>query len=270
MSTVNQATLDVESLSVTLGRHPVLERVSGLSARAGEITALVGPNGAGKSTLLKAIAGLERYHGSVRFDATDLAELDATERARRVYYLPQESGTPAALSVFEAVLLARRTSHPTAGQRDLELVRQTLIMLELEPLAERTLDQLSGGQRQRVAIAQAAVREPRVLMLDEPTSALDLHHQLQVLEWLAAVARQRGIIVLIAIHDLSLAARFAGQLWMLGNGGKVKATGTPRHVLTEDRLREVYAIHAQVEWSDDEPPRVTPLAALTSLGGVKR
>ncbi|WP_110678562.1 ABC transporter ATP-binding protein [Salinicola sp. RZ23] len=262
-------TLTVEALSVTLGRTPVLQAVTGLRAAPGEVTALIGPNGAGKSTLLKAIAGLVRYHGEIHLETQDLAGLAHAERARRVYYLPQESTTRAALSVFEAVLLARRTTHPARGREDLARVERLLHTLALTPLAERDLGQLSGGQRQRVAIAQAIVREPQVLMLDEPTSALDLHHQLQVLAWLQATARDQSIGVIIAIHDLSLAARFADHLWMLGAGGRVCATGTPREVLNAARLREVYAIHAHVEWPANEPPRVTPLAALNPLGGVE-
>ena len=144
-------TLTVEALSVTLGRTPVLQAVTGLRAVPGEVTALIGPNGAGKSTLLKAVAGLVRYHGKVHLAAQDLAGLTHAERARRVYYLPQESTTRAALSVFEAVLLARRTTHPARGREDLARVERLLHTLALTPLAERDLGQLSGGQRQRVA-----------------------------------------------------------------------------------------------------------------------
>ncbi|MFC0269704.1 ABC transporter ATP-binding protein [Kushneria aurantia] len=261
-------TLTVEALSVRFGSTPILRDVGGLRAQPGELTALIGPNGAGKSTLLRSIAGIERYSGQVSLDETLLDSFDIAERARHVYYLPQDSGTRAALSVFEAVLLARRTTHVSDRRHDLQRVRHTLQSLELEAYAERDLGQLSGGQRQRVAIAQAVVREPRVLMLDEPTSALDLHHQLQVLEWLVAMARERNMIVVIAIHDLSLAARFSRHMWLMGNGGRVQAVGTPREVLTEARLREVYAIHAHVDWPADEPPRVTPLSATRSLGGT--
>lgn len=258
--------LRVDELTVTLGKQPILQNAGGLEATPGEVTALIGPNGAGKSTLLKAIAGLVNHDGRVHLASVNLADLDSASRARSVYYLPQNTDTYAALSVFEAVLLARRTTHPARGRQDLVQVEKTLQTLGLEALAERDLVQLSGGQRQRVAIAQAIVREPAVLMLDEPTSALDLHHQLQVLAWLQRTAREQNIIVIIAIHDLSLAARFADHLWMMGAGGKVKATGTPQDVLTETRLRDVYAIHTHVEWPENEPPRVTPLAALTTLG----
>ncbi|MFC0336124.1 iron complex transport system ATP-binding protein [Kushneria avicenniae] len=258
--------LAVESLSVRFGRTRILDNVSGLIASPGELTALIGPNGAGKSTLLKSIAGIEKSTGHISLDETALNTLDIAQRAGRIYYLPQDITSRAALSVFEAVLLARRTAHRSDRQQDLQRVQRTLQTLELDQYAERDLGQLSGGQRQRVAIAQAVVREPRVLMLDEPTSALDLHHQLQVLEWLVALAQEQQMIIVIAIHDLSLAARFSRHMWLMGAGGVVRATGAPEEVLTEERLREVYAIKAHVEWPEGEPPRVTPLAATRQLG----
>lgn len=258
-------TLDVEHLDCRLDGTSVLEGIAGLTARPGEITALIGPNGAGKSTLLKAIAGIERATGSLRLNGHDLVALSFEKRAEHLYYMPQELSSRAVLSVFDVVLLARRTRVHEPLEQALHQVRDTLVALELEPLAERELGRLSGGQRQRVAIAQAAIRDPALLMLDEPTSALDLHHQLQVLDWLARFAHERQAIVVVALHDLSLAARFARRMWMLANG-RVAASGTPGEVLTHARLREVYAIDAHIEWPTDEPPRVTPLTAIRPLG----
>jgi len=257
--------LTIEQLDCRLGGRAVLHGVAGLGARPGELTALIGPNGAGKSTLLKALAGIERGEGHFALDDEPLAPLPLARRAECLYYLPQETASRAVLSVFEAVLLARRTRIREAPAAALARVGETLRTLELESLAERELGQLSGGQRQRVAIAQAVIREPRLLLLDEPTSALDLHHQLQVLDWLTRLAAERGIIVIVAIHDLSLAARFARHIWVL-KAGRVATSGAPGEVLTRARLREVYAIEAHVEWPADGPPRVTPLAATRRLG----
>ncbi|SDL58775.1 iron complex transport system ATP-binding protein [Modicisalibacter muralis] len=257
--------LRIECLSCRMGGQPILHRVDDLEAWPGEITALVGPNGAGKSTLLKNIAGLVTAAGGIVLDGASLSNTSFTARAQKLYYLPQDIGSNSVLTVFEAVLLARRTRTSEHGHEALYKVRDTLRALELEDLAERALATLSGGQRQRVAIAQAVVREPRLLLLDEPTSALDLHHQLQVLEWLSRLARERGIVVIMAIHDLSLAARFAAHVWMLHQGRSV-AHGTPGDVLTRARLREVYAIETHIEWPADQPPRITPLAATRRLG----
>lgn len=258
-------TLRVDHLDCSLGKRRILHALSGLTAKPGEITALIGPNGAGKSTLLKAIAGLEAATGHIALDDHRLDALSLERRSRQLYYLPQDTSSQAALTVFEAVLLARRTQIAEPVDTALWAVEQALRSLELEPLAERELIALSGGQRQRVAIAQAVVRRPKLLMLDEPTSALDLHHQLQVLDYLQRLARREHAVILLAIHDLNLAARFADHLWVIQEGRHI-VSGAPGHVLTPDRLREVYAIDAHVEWPLDAPPRITPLSALRQLG----
>lgn len=258
-------TLTIDRLDCRLGNRRILHDLSGLRARAGEITALIGPNGAGKSTLLKAVAGIEKASGDIVLENRAIGALSLEQRAGRLYYLPQEIGSRAALSVFEAVLLARRTQVAESPAEAMDAVDQALCSLELDSLAERELAVLSGGQRQRVAIAQAIVRQPRLLMLDEPTSALDLHHQLQVLDYLQRLARRKQLVVVIAIHDLNLAARFADHIWILQSGEHI-ASGAPGEVLTTERLRQVYAITAHVEWPVDEPPRVTPLAAIRQLG----
>jgi len=120
------------------------------------------------------------------------------------------------------------------------------MMLEIEDLASRHLTELSGGQRQLVSLAQALVRSPRVLLLDEPTSALDLQRQVEVLELLRALARGKGLCVVIAIHDLNQALRFADQVAVLG-GGRIVASGAPVEVLTPALLREVYGVEARLE-----------------------
>ncbi|SHF06741.1 iron complex transport system ATP-binding protein [Modicisalibacter ilicicola DSM 19980] len=259
--------LTVNHLSCLMGGRLILENIDGLVARPGEITALIGPNGAGKSTLLKGIAGLEHVAAGSRItlDGQALGNSALAPRAEHLYYLPQQLGSSSALNVFEAILLARRTRRKESGRQGLYRVRDMLRALELEEMAERPLATLSGGERQRVALAQAMVREPRALLLDEPTSALDLHHQLQVLDWLSRRAQETSTIVVMAIHDLSLAARFAAHLWVLKEGHGV-ACGSPGDVLTPARLREVYAIEAHVEWPENEPPRITPLTATRRLG----
>lgn len=258
-------TLRIDRLDCSLGKRSVLQDVSGLQARPGEITALIGPNGAGKSTLLKAIAGIEPATAQVTLGELSLDALTLEQRTRHLYYLPQDTSSQAALSVFEAVLLARRTQIAETNDEALSAVEMALQSLELAPLAERELAALSGGQRQRVAIAQAIVRCPRLMMLDEPTSALDLHHQLQVLDYLQRLARRNAAIVIIAIHDLNLAARFADHLWVIQKGRHI-VSGAPGDVLTAERLREIYAIEAHVEWPADAPPRITPLSAIRQLG----
>ncbi|TFH86903.1 ABC transporter ATP-binding protein [Billgrantia azerbaijanica] len=217
-----------------------------LRAPAGSITALLGPNGAGKSTLLKALAGIEGAALDARLGDRQLAGLPALERHRVMHYLPQLGRGGARLSVHEAVLLSLKTLSPgRVSAQDLARVREALASLHLLPLAQHSLDRLSGGQYQRVAIAQAMVRRPEALLLDEPTSALDLHQQLRVLEWLRREADQ-GRTVLVALHDLNLAARFADHCWLLKQGRCLHA-GPARECLVREHLEPLFEIHLNVQ-----------------------
>lgn len=256
------AGLEIRDVSVSRGRTRILDNLPELRARPGELTALLGPNGAGKSTLLQAIAGLLPATGEVWLNGEALKDVSAQQRAARIGYLPQLSETGAMLEVFESLLLARRLAGHDNDAANLAHCEQLVEALALAPLASQRLGQLSGGQRQRVAIAQALVREPTLLMLDEPTSALDLHFQLSVLDWLSREAREHQRVVIVALHDLSLAARHATHVWLL-HAGRLAASGSPREVLTMERLREVYAIEARVEWPlDGSPPAIVALHAL--------
>jgi len=236
--------LTVENVSLAYGRTPVLERVSLPTLAAGTVTALIGPNAAGKSSLMRCIAGQVRFTGRIRLDGQDLAGLGMRERSRRLAYLPQELPARASLSVVEAVLLAaKQEAGWLVADQDLAAVERVLARLGITALAERQLNELSGGQAQMVSLAQALVREPRVLLLDEPTSALDLRHQLEVLALVAEAARERETIVMAAVHDLNLAARHADRILVLEEG-TLAAAGTPREVLTPALLEAVYGVDA--------------------------
>ncbi len=235
--------LRVEGLEVAYGRTVVLRGVSLPELRGGEVTALLGPNAAGKSTLFRRIVGLLDGPGVVALDGVAVAGGTAG-----LCYMPQDTAVNAVLTVFEAVLLARKQGGGGWAVSDAEAdaVTSALGMLEIEGLAGRHLSELSGGQRQLVSLAQALVREPRVLLLDEPTSALDLQRQVEVLELLRWLARERELCVVLAIHDLNQALRFADRVAVLG-GGKIVAQGVPEAVLTPALLREVYGVEARLE-----------------------
>ncbi|AKG91359.1 ABC-type cobalamin/Fe3+-siderophores transport system component [Geoglobus ahangari] len=239
--------VEVRDVSFRYGSRSVLEGVS-FSAEEGEVTAVIGPNGAGKTTLLKMVAGLERpTSGSVLLDGTDVREMGREEVTRIVSYLPQENVIPGIMTVYEVVLLGR-IPYLTwrVKNRDLQVVDRVLAELGMESYAERLANQLSGGERQMVLIAQALVREPRVLLLDEPVSNLDIRNQLEILELVRRVTEERGVTTIVILHDLNLAARYADRLVVL-NRGKVYASGAPREVLTTDLLPEVYGVEGRVE-----------------------
>lgn len=250
--------LETHRLSVAHSGLPVLKDVS-IALDAGSVCALAGPNGAGKSTLLRAIAGLQHASGTVAIDGH---QAGIASRRELVTYMPQDISASSTLTVIEVVLLGRLRS---LGLRlPPELVAEAGTMLTrfgIGALAGRTLDAISGGQRQLVFLAQALFRRPRVLLLDEPTAALDLRHQLIVLETVRLVARRDGIVVVVAMHDLSLAARFSDTFIMLA-GGRVDAAGPDSSILTPDRLARVYGVEAEVIAGPDGIPWVAAIRAV--------
>lgn len=210
-----------------------------LEFQAGQMLGLVGPNGSGKSTLLSALAGLGPQQATIRLNGQPVPAGD-------IGYLPQDFVVRSALTVLDAVLLGRREQ---LGLRiDPALLGQAQACLDdlgLSSLADRPLNTLSGGQQQRVMIAQRLFRRPRLLLLDEATSALDLRHQLEVLATLRMHARQTGVPVLCALHDLTLAVRFCDRLLVLADGG-LAADDTPAELLATRCIADHWAIEPEV------------------------
>ena len=255
------ALLAAEGLTVGYPGRGVFRDVS-FALGAGELVALCGPNGAGKSTLLRALIGLHApLAGSVTLAGAPLASLRRREIARRVTLLPQESPPELPLTVREIVSLGRL---PHLGRfeperaADVRAVEAALVATDTAVLAERPLTELSGGERHRVHLARALAQEAPVLLLDEPIAGLDLVHQLQALELLrATVAAGRGAVV--ALHDLSLAARFCDRVLLLSEG-RLVADAPPTAVLTPETLARVFGVRADVRADEQGRPIVIPLA----------
>ena len=251
--------LEVQGLSVTLGRDRVLDAVD-LAVEPRTWTAVIGPNGSGASTLLRALAGVGRHDGRVLLDGRNVDQLDPRSRAAEIGFAPQAPILPESLAVREYVMLGRMPYRgliggPTEGDRD--VVTGVLDRLDLLGVADRPLRALSGGHRQRVVLARAVAQGPRVLLLDEPVSALDVGHGQRVLELVDELRRDEGITVVTALHDLTLAGQYADRLVLLA-GGRVAAAGPPAEVLTSDVVAEHYGASVQVITGPDGV-RVVPV-----------
>jgi iron complex transport system ATP-binding protein len=240
--------LRIESLSASYGPRRVLDSIS-LEVNSGEVLALIGPNGAGKSTLVRVVSGvIPADSGMVRTNGDDLLALSTMQRARAVAVVPQAVTMPPAFSVWETVLLGRTPYLNFLGQvstRDQEITRLALAKVDALGLVERRVGELSGGEQQRVLLARALAQSTPILLLDEPTSNLDLHYQVSFMETVKALARTDNLAVLVALHDLNLAASYSDRLALMVDG-KIKAAGTPRQVLTPELISAVYHLPVEV------------------------
>ncbi|AKJ96649.1 MULTISPECIES: ABC transporter ATP-binding protein [Pseudomonas] len=233
--------LQLDNLGARYGQRTVIEGVTTAAFVGGQVVAVVGPNAAGKSTLFKRMAGLIDGPGQVVLQ-------DSEKGPQGISYMPQGLNASARLTVYESVLLARKqlTQGWVVHDDELRRVDDILAALGITGLSFRNLGELSGGQQQLVSIAQTLVREPEILLMDEPTSALDMHRQVQVLKFMRALARERKVIVFIAIHDLNQALRFADQVLVIADG-TTQGSGPSHEVITESMLRQVYKVQARIE-----------------------
>ncbi|MEP3638914.1 MAG: ABC transporter ATP-binding protein [Paracoccaceae bacterium] len=241
-------TLSVEHLKAGYGKTEVLHDVSVPDIQGGAFVGLIGPNASGKSTFFKTLAGLVTpMAGRIAIDDADVTYLARKDRAHRVAYMPQAFGCNALLTVFESVLLALKQTTGWRVQSDnLDRVADTLNALGLSHLASRGIADLSGGQAQMVAVAQTIVRAPEVILLDEPTSALDLHHQLSIMTSVRNEMDRKKPVVMAALHDLNLAAKFCDRLVLLRDG-VILADGRPDEILALPAIGETYRVETDLE-----------------------
>jgi iron complex transport system ATP-binding protein len=242
--------IEVESL---IFRHkaaewPILHEVS-FSLDQGEIMALLGPNGSGKTTLFNCIAGhWQPKSGHIRLCGDDVLALSHRERARRLAVVQQDHGSTFSYSVREMVLMGR-TSHVgplgSPGTVDYAAVDEALAAVGIDGLSERDVMRVSGGELQMVLVARALAQESPIMLLDEPTSHLDLRNQLAVLKCIRETARQRGLTVVMTLHDPNLALMFADRVVLLKDG-QVVGDGLPEAVVTESAIAAVYGVSADV------------------------
>lgn len=244
--------LSVSQLSCITGKQSILKDIDLKGLPSGKLTAVLGPNGAGKSTLFRCLAGLQPSHSDyIDLNGLDLNALDTSSRLAKASYMPQHYATNARLTVFELVLLAyKNLSGWQTQSQDLETVEELLHEFGIAELSERYVGALSGGQQQMVSLCQALCRPASLYMLDEPTSALDLGRQLHVMTRLKHFAADQSVVMMLALHDLSLAVRFAEYAVVLSEG-RVIDQGPMLEVLKGGILDELYGIKSELLQASD-------------------
>jgi iron complex transport system ATP-binding protein len=258
VTTVSAPRLRARGLAAGYPGRRVIDDLD-LDFAPGKMTMIIGANACGKSTLLSVLARVnDPLGGVVELDDTDISTIPRRRFAQTVGLLPQHPTAPDGLTVAE---LVSRGRHPHRGvfQRwsaaDTARVDDAMAKTGVAALADRPVGDLSGGQRQRVWIAMALAQEPRVLLLDEPTTFLDLSHQIEVLDLLRSLNRNDGTTIVVVLHELNLAARYADDLVVM-SGGRVVAHGAPADVLTREVVSQAFDLDALVI---PDPLTSTPL-----------
>ncbi len=255
--------IDIKNVSLHYGTRSVVKNVS-VAVEQGEFFVIIGPNGAGKTSLLKALSGLHPLtEGDIQIRQRPLEDYSRKELARTLALVPQQINADFPFTVAETVLMGR---YPhlgllaVEGKQDLMLAAQAMECTEVSHLAGRRLGQLSGGERQRVIIARAICQQSKILLLDEPTASLDPAHQLRIMDLMERLRQQEQLTIVMVSHDLNLASSYADRLLLLKDG-EVEKIGTPRQVLTQERLSKSYGCTLLV---DENPLLGTPRVSLVS------
>ncbi len=242
--TAGPALYDIEGAGFSVGGRVLLQPLT-LTLPARRVCGLIGHNGSGKTTLLKLLARQQPLGaGTVRFQGRPLSDWGPREFARRVAYLPQQPPGVGGLTVRELVALGRYPWHGPLGRFDAghrRIVEEAMVLTDVAGFGNRVVESLSGGERQRVWLAMLLAQKSDCLLLDEPISALDVAHQVEVLDLVCRLSRDRGLGVVVVLHDINMAARFCDDLVAL-HGGRLLARGTPAELMKPDMLQAIYGI----------------------------
>ncbi len=259
---LDSTALHVKDVSVGYGERTVLDTLN-VDIKRGAVTSIVGPNGCGKSTLLRTMSRLlNPTKGEIVLDGKSIHDIPTRKLATQLGLLPQTPIAPDGIVVADLVGRGRTPHQGILGrwsQQDYDIVAEALETTGISDLAERSIDELSGGQRQRVWIAMALAQRTDTLLLDEPTTYLDVKHQLDVLDLLTELNRDRGTTIVMVLHDLNLAARYSDELVAV-SGGKVFAHGHPREVITKENVKSVFGIDSVIITDPvSDQPAVMPI-----------
>jgi ferric hydroxamate transport system ATP-binding protein len=245
---VNDALLELGDVSFAIESRTLLQPLS-LKLQSRRVTGLIGHNGSGKSTLVKILARQQPpSSGTVLFEGKAIEEWGARPFARKVAYLPQYTPQADGMLVKELVALGRYPWHGALGRfgrQDREKVDEAIELTDIGGFADRLVDTLSGGERQRVWLAMLVAQDAEWLLLDEPISALDVAHQVEILSLVHRLSRQKGLGVVVVLHDVNMAARYCDEIVAL-HSGKLIARGTPDEIMTSESLGAIYGIDMDV------------------------
>ncbi|MBK1699027.1 ABC transporter ATP-binding protein [Rhodovibrio salinarum] len=252
------AGFNLRNVGFRIGEHELLRDIS-VGLEHAQVYGLIGHNGSGKTTLMKLLARQNTpSEGKIAFADRDLAAWPQRTFAREVAYMAQRLPDATGLTVSELAALGRYPWHGALGrfeQGDRERVQEALTLTHMDSLADRLVDTLSGGERQRAWLAMLLAQDSRCILLDEPIAALDVAHQVEVMQLVVQLCRQRQLTVVVVMHDINLAARFCDQLIAL-HSGRLVAQGPPDDVVQPQVLERVYGVQMGVI---DHPEKAIPL-----------
>lgn len=248
-----------EKLCAGYDKNIILKDIN-LSVPMNKISVILGSNGCGKSTLLKTMARLlAPEQGAIKLDGKAITEIPTKKLAQQIGLLPQSPLVPDGITVADLVSRGRfpyQSMLKGLTSEDYEAVAEALKLLGIDKLAERNVDELSGGQRQRVWIAMALAQQTNILLLDEPTTYLDIAYQVEILDTLSELNKQKNITIVMVLHDINLSARYADYIFAMKDG-RLICEGTPAEVITEENIRSIYDLDSIVI---NDPFSGTPMA----------
>ena len=241
--------LSVENITVKINKVDIVKSIS-LHAQKGDFVGILGPNGSGKSTFLKSIYGVLNYdNGYIKLDGKDIKTISLSDIAKDMAVVGQFNTINFDLSVFDILLMGRSPHLGTwkkESEEDYKIALNAIKKVGMEKSLDRSFATLSGGEKQRVVLARALTQQPQVLILDEPTNHLDIKYQIEIL----SLVKDLGICVVAALHDLSLAAQFCNEIYIIKHGELI-AKGKPKDIITANMVKEVYEIDCDIVYNEN-------------------